>query len=75
MKQRGRVSTKGQLIVPAKMRRRHGIEAGTQVLLEDVEDGILVRPLGKSAIEHARGFLRGRGLPMDLVKDPDREIG
>jgi AbrB family looped-hinge helix DNA binding protein len=75
MKQKGRVSTKGQLIVPAEMRRRHGIEAGTQVIFEDVEGGILVRPLGESAIEQARGFLRGKSLPLNLEKEPDREIG
>jgi AbrB family looped-hinge helix DNA binding protein len=74
MKQKGRVSTKGQLIVPAAMRRKHGIESGTQVLFEDVEGGILVRPLGESAIKHAYGFLRDKGWPQNLEKEPDREI-
>jgi AbrB family looped-hinge helix DNA binding protein len=75
MKQKGRISTKGQLIVPAQMRRKHGLQAGTQVIFEDVEGGILVRPLGESVLEQARGFLRGKGLSLDLEKEPDREIG
>ena len=74
MKQKGRFSTKGQLIVPAEMRRRHGFEKGSEVLFEDVENGIIIRPLGESAIDRAYGFLRGKGLPVDLEKEPDREI-
>jgi AbrB family looped-hinge helix DNA binding protein len=74
MRQKGRVSTKGQLIVPVEMRRKHGMEAGTQVIFEDVKGGILVRPLGESALEQARGFLRGKGMTLDLRKEPDREL-
>jgi len=74
MKQKGKFSTKGQLIVPAEIRRRHGIEPGTPVLFEDVKEGILIRPLGVSAIDRAYGFLRGKGLPLNLEKEPDREI-
>jgi len=75
MKRKGRVSTKGQLIIPAEMRRRHGIESGTPVVLEDVENGILIRPITMSAIRRLRGLLRGKGYPADIEKEPDREIG
>jgi len=74
MKAKGRISTKGQLIIPAPMRRKHGIESGTQVVFEEVEDGILIRPMTNSSIRRARGFLAGKGLPLDLTKEPDREL-
>ena len=73
MKPKGRVSTKGQLIIPAELRRRHGIESGTRVVFEDSHEGILIRPITSSAIREARGFL-GKGVPADLEKEPDRKL-
>src|SRR2546429_10030932 len=35
---------RGAIVVPAKMRRRFGIEEGTVVTAEEREDGILIRP-------------------------------
>lgn len=34
----------GAIVVPAKLRRRFGIEEGTVVTAEQREDGILIRP-------------------------------
>ena len=35
---------RGAIVVPAKLRRRFGIEEGTVVTAEEREDGILIRP-------------------------------
>lgn len=39
-----KVGTRGAIVVPAKLRRRFGIEEGTVVTAEEREDGILIRP-------------------------------
>ncbi len=39
-----KVGKRGAIIVPAKLRRRYGIEEGTLVTTEPREDGILIRP-------------------------------
>src|SRR5947208_16789302 len=39
-----KVGKRGAIIVPAKLRRRFGIEEGTLVTAEEREDGILIRP-------------------------------
>jgi AbrB family looped-hinge helix DNA binding protein len=39
-----RVGKRGAVIVPAKLRKRYGIEEGTIVTAEAVEDGVLLRP-------------------------------
>jgi AbrB family looped-hinge helix DNA binding protein len=39
-----RVGKRGAIIVPAKLRKRFGIEEGTIVLAEERDDGILIRP-------------------------------
>lgn len=39
-----KVGKRGAIIVPAKLRKRYGIEEGTLVAAEAREDGILIRP-------------------------------
>lgn len=39
-----RVGKRGTVVVPAKLRRRFGLEEGTFVTAEAREDGILLRP-------------------------------
>jgi AbrB family looped-hinge helix DNA binding protein len=39
-----RVGKRGAIIVPAKLRKRFGIEEGSIVIAEEQEDGILIRP-------------------------------
>ena len=39
-----KVGKRGAVIVPAKLRKRYGIEEGSLVTAEAVEDGVLLRP-------------------------------
>ncbi len=39
-----KVGKRGAIIVPAKLRKRYGIEEGTLVTTEAREDGVLIRP-------------------------------
>jgi AbrB family looped-hinge helix DNA binding protein len=39
-----KVGKRGAVVVPAKLRKRFGIEEGTVVTAEEREDGILIRP-------------------------------
>jgi AbrB family looped-hinge helix DNA binding protein len=39
-----RVGKRGAIIVPAKLRKRFGIEEGSMVVAEEKDDGILIRP-------------------------------
>lgn len=47
-----RVGKRGSIIVPAKLRKRYGIEEGTMVSTEPREDGILIRPAVIVPVEH-----------------------
>ena len=42
--QSARVGKRGAIIVPAKLRKRFGIEEGSIVIAEEKDDGILIRP-------------------------------
>lgn len=38
-----RVSTKGQVILPKAIREQHGWSAGTELVVEDAGDGVLLK--------------------------------
>jgi AbrB family looped-hinge helix DNA binding protein len=42
--QSARVGKRGAIVVPAKLRKRFGIEEGSIVIAEETGDGILIRP-------------------------------
>ncbi len=39
-----KVGKRGAIVVPAKLRKRFGIEEGSVIIAEEKEDGILIRP-------------------------------
>jgi AbrB family looped-hinge helix DNA binding protein len=46
-----KVGKRGTVVVPARLRRRFGIEEGSLVIAEEREDGILIRPAVAYAVE------------------------
>lgn len=50
-------------MVPAELRRRHGIKAGTKVrFLEDQFGRIVLQPITEDYLDRVRGCLAGRNL-------------
>jgi len=53
-------TSKGQLVIPVALRRKHGIEAGTKVkLLEDQFGRIVIQPITEEYVDRVMGFLAG----------------
>jgi AbrB family looped-hinge helix DNA binding protein len=53
-------TSKGQLVIPVELRRKHGIEAGTKVrFLEDEFGRIILQPVTEDYIHRVRGCLAG----------------
>jgi AbrB family looped-hinge helix DNA binding protein len=51
-------TSKGQLVVPAELRRKHGIEAGTKVkFLEDQFGRIVLQPITEGYVDRVMGCL------------------
>ena len=51
-------TSKGQLVIPAQIRRKHKIEAGTKVkVLEDEFGRIVLQPITDEYIDRVRGML------------------
>ena len=74
MKMEGTVTSKGQLVIPAKLRKQYKIGPGTRVKFVAMNDGIGVYPQMGDAIDSVRGMLAGLGLPPNIDREPDRDI-
>ncbi len=71
----GVVTSKGHLVIPAKLRLSLRIGRGTRVRFKRIKGGIGIYPdYYKDGIEHYHGILAGLGLPEDIEREPDREI-
>jgi AbrB family looped-hinge helix DNA binding protein len=42
--QASKVGKRGAVVIPARLRKRFGIQEGTLVIAEEREDGVLIRP-------------------------------
>jgi len=51
------VTTKGQLVIPARLRRRFGIKKGTMVTFTEDAGRIIVQPVTREFIRGLRGSL------------------
>ena len=51
------VTTKGQIIIPSKIRRRHNIHKGTKLCVLEKEGQIVLQPLTSDYFEKMAGIL------------------
>ena len=73
----GYVTSKGQLVIPAKLRKKFGIKAGTRVNFFEEEDGIKIIPVTEEIIDANKGFLGTRGKLLKALmeeKKKEREL-
>jgi AbrB family looped-hinge helix DNA binding protein len=63
----GKVGKRGAVILPARLRKRFGIEDGSYVVVEEREEGIFIRP----AVDKKHfGRLRGQTVEGVLALTP-----
>ena len=70
------VTTKGQLVIPSKLRRKYGIRKGTRVAMIEEETRLILQPLTREYIRSLRGSLKGGASALQALKEgrkQDRE--
>ena len=65
-------TVKGQVVIPVKLRRKYGIEAGTKIVWIDAGDSIIMRPITKDYLRTLRGSLKGSGA-LDVLMEERRK--
>ena len=64
------VSSKGQIVIPASVREKLGIEAGTRVAVRTEKDQIILQPITADFIDSLVGCCKGED---SLVEFRERE--
>jgi AbrB family looped-hinge helix DNA binding protein len=59
------VTVKGQIVVPAKIRKKFGIKKGTKIAFIEQNNKLIIQPLDKSYFESLAGMLGTEG---DMLK-------
>ena len=66
------VTTKGQLVIPAKLRRKYAIRKGTQVAFLEEKDRLVLQPLTPEFIRSLRGSLKGEPSALKVLQEERR---
>lgn len=68
------VTVKGQVVVPAKIRRKFGIKKGTKIAFIEQNGKLMIQPLDKSYFESMAGILGTEGKMLkSLMEDKKKE--
>ena len=54
-------TTKGQVVIPAALRRKYGIKQGTRIIVTDNDGTITLTPVTEAYLESLQGSLKGSG--------------
>ncbi|MGH9432247.1 MAG: AbrB/MazE/SpoVT family DNA-binding domain-containing protein [Terriglobia bacterium] len=70
------VTSKGQLVIPARLRRRFGIKKGTLIAFMEDDGRMLLQPVTREFIRGLRGSLKGEPSALKvLLEERRRERG
>jgi AbrB family looped-hinge helix DNA binding protein len=72
------MTSKGQIVVPAKLRRRYGLKPGTKVYFIERDSEILFQPVTREYLKSVHGMLMSetevtKELLKERAKDKERE--
>lgn len=70
-------TSKGQVVIPAKIRRKLGIKEGThiQIDLDEANKRIILTPVTREYVDGLRGKYKGKGLMKALKAEKEQEKG
>lgn len=66
-------TVKGQVLIPAALRRKYGIKAGTKLHVYEEGGRIVVQPVTREYIRQVRGMLKGSKALELLMEERRRE--
>ena len=68
-------TSKGQVVIPSKIRRQLGIKDGTylQIDVDEIAKKIILTPVTREYVHSLRGKYKGKGLMKALMAEKKRE--
>ena len=70
-----KISSKGQLVIPAKLRKKYGMRNGTRLLIGEADGKIFIELNRYEILLSLRGTLAEYPLEEELMADPIRTRG
>jgi len=69
-----KATVKGQILIPASLRRKYRIERGTPLRIYDGKNRIILETMDRDPVEEGRGLLKTKGrILKSLTDDRKRE--
>ena len=68
-----KVTSKGQVVIPKKLRGKYEIRSATAIRWIEKDQGILMVPESEDPIVAVRGMLKGSGILKAYLKEKKRE--
>jgi AbrB family looped-hinge helix DNA binding protein len=65
--------TKGQVVIPRRLRKEFEIEEGTKATVVSTPEGILLKPITRTYIRSLRGSLKGTKAMETFMAERKRE--
>lgn len=66
-------TVKGQIVIPAPLRRKYGIKKGTKIYVRDEDGRIVLQPITREFVRGLRGVLKGTGALEELMAERGRD--
>jgi AbrB family looped-hinge helix DNA binding protein len=67
------LTTKGQLLIPKRIRNKYGIKSGVKVIFEDTDGGVMIKPMNEHYFKSFKGILKSQGNLKEEIKEMKEE--
>ena len=67
------VTAKGQIVIPARLRRELGIRKGTKISFRAQKNSLILEPLTEEYIRSLRGSLKGKPSILEVLLEGRRQ--
>ncbi len=67
------ITSKGQIVIPVKIRRKYGMKNGTKVAFIEQGDKLIVQPLDKDYFNKLAGILDEKGKMLKSLMEEKRK--
>ena len=68
-----RMSSKGQIVIPAALRRKLGLTLQTQIRIDEKDGVMTLQPVTREQIDRVKGMLKGSGVYQAMLDDREWE--
>lgn len=68
-----KVSSKGQIVVPIKLRQKYGLDQGVEVGLLEFPNEIVIVPIPEDTIKAAKGMFQSKKTVRNMLEEARRE--